>query len=158
MYVPSENWRPENSNEDSLPEILDQSKIKLPTGIFELIELSSVFNALPFDLTFVDKDDTVKFFSHGEDRIFQRSKAILGRKVQYCHPPSSVHIVEKILNDFKNGEQEKASFWINFQGKFIYISYYAVRDENKNYLGTLEVTQDLTELRKLEGERRILEY
>jgi len=113
---------------------------------------------MPFDLTFVDKDDIVKFFSHGSDRIFQRSNAILGRKVQYCHPPSSVHIVEKILNDFKSGEQNKASFWINFQGKFVYISYYALRDEENNYLGTLEVTQDLTELRKLEGERRILEY
>ena len=143
---------------ESLSEIIDHSKIKFPTGIFNLNELNSVFNTMPFDITFVDKDDNVKFFSHGSNRIFQRNKAILGRKVQFCHPPSSVHIVEKILNDFKSGEQDKASFWINFQGKFVHISYYALRDESNNYLGTLEVTQDLTELRKLEGERRILEY
>lgn len=158
LFAPSVEWKPENLSKDFIAEILDHSKIKLPTGIFNLSELNSVFNTMPFDLTFVDKDDIVKFFSHGSDRIFQRSNAILGRKVQYCHPPSSVHIVEKILNDFKSGEQNKASFWINFQGKFVYISYYALRDEENNYLGTLEVTQDLTELRKLEGERRILEY
>jgi DUF438 domain-containing protein len=158
LFAPTVEWKPENLSKDFVPEILDHSKIKLPTGIFNLNELNSVFNTMPFDLTFVDKDDNVKFFSHGSDRIFQRSNAILGRKVQYCHPPSSVHIVEKILSDFKSGNQNKASFWINFQGKFVYISYYALRDEENNYLGTLEVTQDLTELRKLEGERRILEY
>lgn len=158
LFAPTENWKPESTNGDSLPEIIDFSKVKLPTGVFNLNELSSLFNALPFDITFVDKDDTVKFFSHGEDRIFQRNKAILGRKVQFCHPPSSVHMVEQILDDFKSGAQSAASFWINFQGRFIHISYYAVRDESKQYLGTLEVTQDLTELKKLSGERRILEY
>ena len=158
LIAPSVEWKPENLSKDFVFEILDHSKIKLPTGIFNLNELNTVFNTMPFDLTFVDKDDNVKFFSHGSDRIFQRSNAILGRKVQYCHPPSSVHIVEKILNDFKSGAQNKASFWINFQGKFVSISYYALKDEENNYMGTLEVTQDLTELRKLEGERRILEY
>ncbi|MDP4176439.1 MAG: PAS domain-containing protein, partial [Bacteroidota bacterium] len=106
----------------------------------------------------VDKDDFVRYFSNGTERIFQRNRAILGRKVQFCHPPSSVHTVEKILSDFKAGRQDKADFWINMKGKFIYISYYAVRDENKEYLGTLEFTQDLTPLRQLEGERRILSY
>lgn len=158
LFSPDIEWLPESFTMESLSEIIDHSKIKFPTGIFNLNELNSVFNTMPFDITFVDKDDNVKFFSHGTNRIFQRNKAILGRKVQFCHPPSSVHIVEKILNDFKSGEQDKASFWINFQGKFVHISYYALRDESNNYLGTLEVTQDLTELRKLEGERRILEY
>ncbi len=158
LFSPDIEWLPESFTMESLSEIIDHSKIKFPTGIFNLNELNSVFNTMPFDITFVDKDDNVKFFSHGSNRIFQRNKAILGRKVQFCHPPSSVHIVEKILNDFKSGEQDKASFWINFQGKFVHISYYALRDESNNYLGTLEVTQDLTELRKLEGERRILEY
>ncbi|QQS35033.1 MAG: DUF438 domain-containing protein [Ignavibacteriales bacterium] len=158
LYSPVHKWHPENVNVSATSEIIDNAKIKLPTGIFNLDELTALFNAMPVDLTFVDKDDNVKFFSHGEDRIFQRNKAILGRKVQYCHPPGSVHIVEKILNDFKNGVQDKASFWINFKERFIYIRYYAVRDDSKNYLGTLEVTQDVTELRKLEGERRILEY
>lgn len=158
IFAPTNEWKPENFSGEFFSDVVDVSKIKLPTGMFNLNELNSIFNTMPFDLTFVDNDDNVKFFSHGTDRVFQRSKAILGRKVQYCHPPSSVHIVEKILNDFKSGEQNKASFWINFQGKFVYISYYALRDEENNYLGTLEITQDLTELRKLEGERRILEY
>lgn len=158
LYSPSDKWNPENLDVSASSEIIDNAKIKLPTGMFNLSELTALFNTMPVDLTFVDKDDNVKFFSHGEDRIFQRNKAILGRKVQYCHPPASVHIVEEILNDFKNNTQDKVSFWINFKERFIYISYYAVRDEQKNYLGTLEVTQDLTELRKLEGERRILEY
>jgi DUF438 domain-containing protein len=158
LFAPSAEWKPENLSTDFFSEVIEASKIKLPTGMFNVNELNSIFNTMPFDLTFVDKEDNVKFFSHGIERIFQRSKAILGRKVQYCHPPSSVHIVEKILKDFKSGEQDKASFWINFKERFIYISYYALRDEEKNYLGTLEVTQDLTELRKLDGERRILEY
>lgn len=158
LYSPANQWEPENLAITTPGEIIDNAKIKLPTGMFNLTELTALFNTMPVDLTFVDKDDNVKFFSHGEDRIFQRNKAILGRKVQYCHPPASVHIVERILNDFKNGVQDKASFWINFKERFIYISYFTVRDEENNYLGTLEVTQDLTELRKLEGERRILEY
>ena len=100
----------------------------------------------------------MKFFSHGKDRIFQRPKAVLGRQVQYCHPPSSVHIVNQILDDFKSGKQDAAKFWINLHGKFVHIAYYAVRDANGNYLGTAEVTQDINEYKNLEGERRILQY
>jgi DUF438 domain-containing protein len=133
-------------------------KVQMPTGSFSLQELIATFSTLPFDLTFVDAEDTVRYFSPGRERIFDRSRAILGRKVQYCHPPKSVHIVNKIVKDFKDGSQERAPFWINMGGKFIYICYYAVRDAQGAYLGTLEVTQDLTELRALEGERRLLEY
>lgn len=157
LYEPADNWKPEGiENTDS--DNIDFSKIPLPTGSFNLAELTSMFNTLPVDITFVDKDDKVRFFSLGKERIFPRSKAIIGRKVQFCHPPSSVGVVEKILNDFRTGKQDKASFWINMRGKFIYISYYALKDEKNEYLGTLEVTQDLTELRMLEGERRILAY
>jgi len=106
----------------------------------------------------VDAADRVAFFSEGPDRIFSRSRAILGRKVQHCHPPKSVDVVERILTDFREGRQSVAEFWIHFQGKFVHIRYFAVRDEKGEYLGTLEVTQDLTRLRKLEGERRLLEY
>ncbi|MCX8011282.1 MAG: DUF438 domain-containing protein [Ignavibacteria bacterium] len=158
LIAPTQKWMPDDVEDEELLAIVDGSKITLPTGNLNLSELISIFNTLPFDLTFVDKDDKVRYFSEGKDRIFQRNRAIIGRKVQNCHPPSSVHVVEKILNDFKSGQQDKAAFWINFQGKFVFICYYAVRDENGNYLGTLEVTQDLTELRNLEGERRILQY
>jgi DUF438 domain-containing protein len=132
--------------------------IELPTGALTLEQLLGVFRTLPVDLTFVDAEDRVAFFSEGPDRIFSRSRAILGRKVQHCHPPRSVHIVEQILDDFRNGRQDVAEFWIDFHGKFVHIRYFAVRDAGGEYLGTLEVTQDLTRLRQLEGERRLLEY
>jgi len=130
----------------------------MPTGSFTLEELIAVMSTLPFDLTFVDKDDTVRYFTPGKERVFSRSIAILGRKVQYCHPPKSVHVVDQILNDFKSGRQDRARFWINLRGRLVYICYYAVRNEQGEYLGTLEVTQDLTEARSLKGERRLLMY
>jgi len=130
----------------------------MPTGNFTLDELIAVFSTMPFDLTFVDKDDAVTYFSPGKERIFDRSRAILGRKVQYCHPPKSVHIVNRIVKDFKAGTQDRARFWINMGERLIYICYYAVRDGVGNYMGTLEVTQDLTEARQLEGEQRLLAY
>jgi len=117
-----------------------------------------VFANLPVDLTFVDADDTVRFFSEGPERIFARSRAVVGRKVQHCHPPKSVSTVERILSDFKAGRQNVAEFWINLHGKFVHIRYFAVRDGGGKYLGTLEVTQDLTPLRALEGEQRLLSY
>jgi hypothetical protein len=133
-------------------------RISLPSGSFSLKELVGVFNRLPVDITFVDAEDTVRFFSETPERIFTRSRAIIGRKVQMCHPPASVHIVEKILNDFKSGERNSAAFWIELSGRFIHIEYFALRDERGAYLGTLEVSQDLTEKKALSGEKRLLEY
>ena len=156
LFAPENEWLPEG--EEIVTSGISNDKIKLSTGSFSVDELESLFKTLPFDLTFVDKDDRVKFFSEGPNRVFARSKAIIGRLVQHCHPPSSVGIVEKILADFKNGNESTAKFWINMHGKFVHIAYYALRDKNKNYMGTLEVTQDATELRSLEGERRILNY
>ncbi|HWR52826.1 MAG TPA: DUF438 domain-containing protein [Bryobacteraceae bacterium] len=131
--------------------------IILPTGNLSLEHLTAIFSTLPVDLTFVDDDDRVRFFSEGPDRVFARSKAIIGRKVQHCHPPRSVSVVDRILEDFREGRQDVAEFWINFQERFVHIRYFAVREGGK-YIGTLEVTQDLTHIRKLEGERRLLEY
>ena len=130
----------------------------LGTGHLSLEEVKMMINNLPLDITYVDQNDRVKFFSNPEDRFFPRSKAIIGRTVQNCHPPESVHIVEKILAAFKAGEKDKARFWIQMKGKFILIEYYALRDDSGNYCGTLEVSQDLTELRELEGEQRLLDW
>ncbi len=157
LYEPKDKWTTEGKNENDVYNV-ETGKVQLPSGSFTFQELTAVFNTLPVDLTFVDNEDTVRFFTQGKERIFQRNKTIIGRKVQFCHPPSSVHVVEQILNDFKSGKQESAAFWINMHGKFIHIAYYAVRGEEKEYLGTLEVSQDITGLRALEGERRILEY
>lgn len=132
--------------------------VAFPSGTLSFEQLLGLFNALPVDLTFVDAEDRVAFFSEGPERVFERSRAVIGRSVQNCHPPKSVHIVDRILEDFKAGKQSVAEFWIQMHGKFVHIRYFAVRDASGVYLGTLEVTQDLTRLRALEGERRLLQY
>ena len=158
LYVPEFEWMPEDIELDQLDIKSMDGKIQLPTGLFTLEEMISMFQTLPFDMTFVDKDDNVGFFSDSPERIFDRTRAILGRKVQYCHPPSSVNIVNQILEDFKSGKETQARFWINMGPKLIYIVYYALKGKNDEYLGTLEVTQDLTDIKNIEGERRILTY
>lgn len=159
LYAPQFEWTPEGGfHKEIRKPAAAAGRVQMPTGSFLLDELIAAFSALPFDLTFVDKEDTVRYFTPGKERIFDRSRAILGRKVQYCHPPKSVHIVNQILKDFKAGKQERARFWINMGPRMIYICYYAVRDSQGGYLGTLEVTQDLTEVRALEGEQRLLAY
>ena len=161
IVEPKAEWKPKFSESDEEtevePEMLN-GLISMPTGNFTLKELTNVLNILPFDITFVDKGDKVRYFSHGKKRIFDRSKAILMRDVRMCHPPHSVHIVDTIIQDFRSGKEERAPFWINMGGKFIHIEYFAVRDDAGNYLGTLEVSQDLTELRALTGEQRLLSY
>jgi hypothetical protein len=109
-------------------------------------------------MTFVDKDDKVKYFSQGKERIFQRNRAILNRDVRYCHPPASSHIVDRIVSDFKSGKQNRAPFWINLGGKMIHIEYFALRNEKGEYLGTLEVSHNVSGYRELQGEQRILSY
>jgi hypothetical protein len=155
LYDPQIEWKPEGID---VSEIIYNTGniIQLTTGSFNLNELEILFRTLPIDITFVDKDDKVKFFSIGPDRIFTRNRAIIGRDVRMCHPPSSVHVVEQILTDFKNGKENSAAFWISMKGRFIYIEYFAMRNKEGQYLGTLEFMQDLTNLRKLEGERRLL--
>ncbi len=157
LYDPKDVWKPEGVKpDDGIPE--EKDKIQLPSGSFTVPELTAILNTIPFDLTFVDKEDRVKFFTQGKERIFARSRAILGRTVQQCHPPSSVHVVEKILDDFRSGREDNAAFWINMKDQFIFIEYFALRDEDAKYLGTIEVSQNLTEKRKLQGERRLLHY
>lgn len=131
--------------------------IPLQVGALTAQQIALMLTHLPVDITFVDENDEVRFFSATRERIFQRSPAIIGRKVQKCHPPASVHRVQRILDDFRSGKRDVAEFWIQMQGKFIHIRYFAVRDGSGKYLGTLEVTQDVTSIRALEGERRLLD-
>lgn len=132
--------------------------VVFPSGALSEDQLHALVSVLPVDLTFVDADDRVAFFSEGPDRVFARTRSIIGRQVQNCHPPASVHIVEKILSDFREGKQNVAEFWIELRGQFVHIRYFAVRNAGGRYLGTLEVTQDVTRIRALEGERRLLQY
>ena len=129
----------------------------LPTGTLKLDELMPLLNTLPVDITFVDREDRVSYFSNSRDRIFSRTKSVIGRQVQNCHPPQSVDVVEKILTSFKEGKRDSYDFWLEHKGKLVYISYFAVRDRNNRYLGTLEVTQDISGIKKLEGEKRLLD-
>jgi hypothetical protein len=159
LYDPPKEWVPAGVEVLSVDEIQKEgSKIQLPSGGFSTEELLAILNTLPVDMTFVDKNDKVKYFSQSRDRIFQRNRAIINRDVRHCHPPASAHIVDKILEDFKSGKQERAPFWINMGGKLIHIEYFALRNEKGEYLGTLEVSQNLNEYRELEGEQRILSY
>jgi uncharacterized protein len=130
--------------------------IVMPTGTFSPDELTAVLNALPVDITFVDADDKVKYFSQSKDRIFVRATSVLGRSVQNCHPPQSLKKVTDILDSFRKGTRDHADFWITMMGKLVHIRYFAVRDPAGKYLGTLEVTQDITPIRELSGERRLL--
>lgn len=138
----------------SRPDI--EGTLSFETGALSPVEIEAIFSTLPVDITFVDKEDTVRFFSQTKERIFPRTKAVIGRKVQQCHPQKSVHLVNKILEDFKSGARDEADFWIRLNERLIYIRYFPVRDAQGNYLGCLEVTQDVTEIKKLEGEKRLL--
>jgi len=143
---------------DRRPDARAAGAIVFPSGALSWTQLKTIFETLPVDLTFVDADDRVRFFSEGRTRVFPRPKAVIGRKVQNCHPPASVGVVDRILTDFRSGAQSVAEFWIQRRGRFVQVRYFALRDERGAYLGTLEVTQDLTRERALEGERRLLQY
>jgi uncharacterized protein len=132
--------------------------INLSTGSLTPEEVNLLLTHLPLDLTMVGADDRVKYYSEGPERIFPRSPAIIGREVKNCHPPKSVHMVEEILEAFKSGTRDTADFWISMGGKFIYIRYFAVRDASGAYRGCLEASQEVTAIRALEGERRLLEW
>jgi DUF438 domain-containing protein len=134
-----------------------QGLIPLDVGALTAQQINLLLTHLPVDVTFVDESDAVRFFSQTRERIFPRSPAIIGRKVQQCHPPASVHRVQQILDDFRSGARDEAEFWIQMQGQFIHIRYFAVRDRDGNYRGTLEVSQEVTGIRALEGEKRLLD-
>ena len=159
LYDPDIEWKPEGiSEEDDFEGTVVDGNIQLPSGSFTAKEIKTILNTLPADMTFVDKNDKVKYFTQGKERIFARSRSIINRDVRLCHPPGSAHIVEKIIEDFKSGKASHAPFWIQMKDKFIHIEYFALRDEDDEYMGVLELSQDLSHARSLEGERRILSY
>ena len=132
--------------------------LSLSTGSLTLEQVDLLLTHLPVDVSFVDERDTVRYYSATRDRIFARTPAVIGRKVQNCHPGKSVHIVDAILKAFKAGDKDTAEFWIEIEGKFIYIRYFAVRDSARAYRGCLEVSQDVTGIRALKGQKRLLDW
>jgi PAS domain S-box-containing protein len=121
-------------------------------------QLAGILETIPIEISFVNEDDVVKFWNKHETRIFKRPTSVVGKSVQNCHPKQSVDKVNKILSDLKAGKRDSAEFWINLREKKVYIRYFAVRNKAGKYLGTLEVTQDITEIKEIEGEKRLLDY
>ncbi len=173
LYDTRDEWKPSDSVaskfqvSDSLGSVdtsvsanyVQGAPIMLSSGSFDIKELEALFVTLPVDITYVDANDKVKFFSHSPNRVFERNRSIIGRDVRMCHPPGSVKIVEQILEDFKSGKENQANFWLsNFMGRFVFIGYTALRGKDGEYLGVIEVTQDITQFRKLEGDQRLLSY
>jgi hypothetical protein len=131
--------------------------IPMQEGALTQEQLNLMLTNLPLDLTYVDENDKVRYYSAAPDRIFPRSPGIIGRSVQNCHPPKSVHIVEQIVESFRKKEKDVADFWINFEGRFVYIRYFPLFKDGE-YKGVVELSQDVTDIRKLEGERRLLDW
>ena len=160
LVGPQGKWKPLRTNldnkQDETVEKAIYGNLKFETGLLTAKEIELMFNNLPLDITFVDKDGAVKYFSQGKERIFPRTKAIIGRQVHNCHPPASVHIVEKLVEDFKTGRKDSEDFWIKMGGLFVYIRYFAIRDEKGEYMGTMEVTQNIKPIQELTGEKRLV--
>lgn len=160
----SKEYPPVFSNQDISTEVeeeplfYDEGYFKTPTGSLTFEQIAMVFNGLPVDMTYVDENDKVVYFTRPKDRIFPRSAAVIGRHVNNCHPPQSVHVVQDIVKAFKDGSRDIASFWIDFKGRKILIQYFAMRNADNVYKGVLEVSQDITEIQKLEGQRRLLQW
>ncbi|OIJ12254.1 PAS domain S-box protein [Anaerobacillus arseniciselenatis] len=150
-----EPWQPEREDLSS-NEFMKDGVIQLETGILSLDQLELMMNHLPVDITFIDENDVVRYFSHGKDRIFHRTKSIIGRTVQNCHPPQSSHIVEALLEDFKSGKKDVEDFWIKFRDKYVLIRYFAVRDKDGAYKGTVEFTQNIEPIQEITGEKRLM--
>jgi len=134
----------------------DSTSLKFKTGIISEKEIELILDTLPIDVTFIGRDDEVKYFNKLNTRIFKRSPSIIGLKVQNCHPKKSLDRVQQILDDFKAKKRKVAEFWINLNNRLIYIRYFPVYDNMDEYIGCLEVSQDITDIKKIEGEKRLL--
>jgi DUF438 domain-containing protein len=162
--TPQDVWQPEPQNDATQSMQTTEKKavdfsglIPLATGALTQKQIDLMLTHLPVDVTFVDEHDNVRYFSQGRERIFDRSPAIIGRAVTKCHPPQSVNRVEIILDDFRLGKRDVAEFWIEAGDKFIHIRYFALHDKEGNYQGCIEVSQNVTHIRALEGEKRLLD-
>ena len=161
LIEPQGTWKPVRINvgekvKDEGEQPSNNRYVKFDAGILLPEEINAMLNTLPLDITFVDKDGAVKYFSQGKERIFVRTKTIIGREVKNCHPPASVDIVEKIVEDLKSGKKDNEDFWIKMGDKYVFIRYFAVRNENGEYLGAMEVTQNIKPIQEITGEKRLM--
>jgi len=155
---PEKGWQPTSAATQVEMMAGRIGSMNLDTGQLTQEQVNLLLTHLPVDISYVSANDEVLYYSNTEERIFPRSPGIIGRKVQNCHPPKSVDVVEKILDEFKAGNKDSADFWIQMRGRFILIRYFAVRDSEGKYQGCLEVSQDVTDIRGLQGEKRLLDW
>jgi len=158
LVMPMNVWQPQTEREVEEVKSAGWERLPLDTGLLSLEQINLIFKHLPVEISFVNENDEVAYFTELPDKIFPRSPGVIGRKVQNCHPPKSVHIVNRILTEFRAGTKDVADFWIQMGGRFLYIRYFAVRDAQRNYRGTMEVVQDVSGIRALEGERRLMDW
>ncbi|HHW00471.1 MAG TPA: DUF438 domain-containing protein [Clostridiaceae bacterium] len=161
LTMPQETWKPERVNieqkmEKEGLEKVEEGYVKFETGTLTYKEIECMLNTLPFDITFVDKDGIVKYFSQGKERIFARTKAVIGRTVQNCHPPASIHAVEQVVDDLRSGRKDHVDFWIQMGDVYALIRYFAVRNNKGEFLGILEVTQNIKPIKDIKGEKRLI--
>jgi DUF438 domain-containing protein len=155
LEKPQSSWKKEEQQEEPVQQT-NEGEVTFDTGSLTFEQANQMMNTLPFDMTFVDAEGYVKYFTQGMERIFERPQTIIGRHVSMCHPPASVHVVEEIIESFRSGKKEHEDFWIQMKGMFVLIRYFAVRSKKGEYLGTLEVTQNIKPIRELEGEKRLV--
>jgi DUF438 domain-containing protein len=159
LEKPTESWKQETKSE---PETIQpftpktEGEVPFDAGSLTFEQVNQMLNTLPFDMTFVDHEGHVKYFTQGKERIFDRPKTIIGRHVSMCHPPQSVHVVEEIVESFRSGKKDNEDFWIKLKDMFVYIRYFAVRSKDGKFLGTLEITQNIKPIRELVGEKRLV--
>lgn len=151
-------YQPEIISENTKAVNREENLVDLETGKLTVEQIKFLFNHIPVDITFVDENDKVVYFSAPKKRIFPRTKSIIGRDVHNCHPPESVHVVDQIVKSFRSGNKNVASFWINMKGQKLLIQYFAIRDEKGIYKGVVEVSQEITEIQNLQGEKRLLDW
>ena len=159
LIAPKEEWKLKRVDLEMKEESkgqLEGGYVKFENGLLSAEEIAGIFEVIPGELSFVDKDNVVKFFTKGEERIFTRTKAVIGRSVEHCHPHASVHMVNKIIEDFKSGEKDSEEFWIQMGELFVFIRFFAVRNKDGEYLGSLEYVQNIKPLMNLKGEKRLL--
>lgn len=134
------------------------SLLQFETGSLSKEEVEAILDTVPVDVSFIDANDQVRYSNKAEKRVFVRTKSVLGRKVQQCHPQKSIHVVNRIVEAFKAGKKDEAEFWITLDNRFIHIRFFAVHGKDRKYLGALEVVQDVTDIKKLEGQKRLLDW
>ncbi len=156
LEKPKHSWKQVDESEKETDLTHQEGEVPFDAGVLTFEQVNQILNTIPFDMTFIDHEGYVKYFTQGKERIFERPKTVIGRHVNMCHPPQSVHVVEEIVESFRSGRKDFEDFWIPLKDKFILIRYFAVRSKEGEYLGTLELSQDIKPIQEIKGQKRLI--